>query len=318
MRAAPAARFASLGRAGAPALFPFFVWRGCPQPRTLAERARRRPRTSVDQRWEPGYKRGVLRLQSFIERFRFTLTALVVSTLPESVKRSGWPSAYASAAAHAFGGWVEALASAGLFGIGFLRYVSSFVQSTGWTYLSKKPGTLGYGDFFGTGALGYVSYLVTPVAWVTLYCLAEGILRALDAAYSERMLGMAFVAVPWRGALALRKAVGRRQLVSRLGPERPDEVAGSGGSAVALTIYTAREKPWVENQVLEYGGEFYRSVGKRIVERAGHHAYRYDFRHLEPGEVIRGVLLRYPPEEEAPPGTNARGADHGDLGKPAR
>ncbi len=153
---------------------------------------------------------------------------------------------------------------------------------------------------------------------LTLYCFAEGILRALDAAYSERMLGMAFVALPWRGALALSKAVGRRRLESRLGPERPDEVVVSGGSAVALTIYAAREKPWAENQILEHEGEFYRSVGKRIVERGGYHAYRYDFRHLEPGEVIRGVLLRYLPEEEAPPRTNARGADHGDLGKPAR
>jgi len=257
-------------------------------------------------------------LRDFLARLRFTLTALVVSTFPESVKRTGWPSAYASAAAHAFGGWVEALASAGLFGIGFLRYVSDFVQSTGWTYLSKKPGTLGYGDFFGMGALGYVSYLFTPVAWVTLYCFAEGILRALDAAYSERMLGMAFVALPWRGALAAKRALGRRRLESRLGPERPDEVVVSGGPVVALTIYVAREKLWVENQVLEYGGEFYRSVGKHIVERGGHHAYRYDFRHLEPSEVIRGVLLRYPPEEEAPPGTNARGLDHGDTGKPAR
>ena len=261
----------------------------------------------------------MLRLQSFIERLRFTLTALVVSTFPESVKRSGWPSAYASAAAHAFGGWVEALASAGLFGIGFLSYVSGFVQSTGWTYLSKKPGTLGYGDFFGTGALGYVSYLVTPVAWVTLYCFAEGILRALDAAYSERMLGMAFVAVPWRGALALSKAVGRRRLESRLGPERPDEVVlGKAGESVALTVFAAREKSWADYQVIEYTGDFYEAVGKRIVERGGYHAYRYDFRHLEPGEVIRGVLLRYLPEEEAPPRMNARGADHGDLGKPAR
>ena len=258
-------------------------------------------------------------LKDFLARLRFTLTALVVSTFPESVKRSGWPSAYASAAAHAFGGWVEALASAGLFGIGFLRYVSGFVQSTGWTYLSKKPGTLGYGDFFGMGALGYVSYLVTPVAWVTLYCFAEGILRALDAAFSERMLGMAFVALPWRGALAVKKVIRRRRHENLLGPDRPDEVVlGKAGASVALTVFAAREMPWADYQVIEYAGDFYRSVSKRIVERGGYHAYRYDFRHLEPGEVIRGVLLRYPPNEEAPPGTSARGADHGALGKPGR
>src|SRR3972149_8254460 len=92
------------------------------------------------------------------------------------------------------------------------------------------------------GALGYVSYLFTPVAWVTLYCFAEGILRALDAAYSERMLGMAFVALPWRGALAAKRALGRRRLESRLGPERPDEGVVRGGSAGGRTGSQARGK----------------------------------------------------------------------------
>lgn len=267
----------------------------------------------------PGRERGERALQSFFERLRFTLVALVVSTFPESVKRSGWPSVYASAAAHAFGGWVEALASAGLFGIGFLRYVSDFVQSTGWTYLSKKPGTLGYGDFFGMGALGYVSYLFTPVAWVTLYCFVEGILRALDAALSERMLGMAFVAVPWRGVLALRKAVGHRRLETRLGPERPDEViVGKAGAPVALTVFAAREKPWTDYQVIEYAGDFYEAVGKSLVERDRHHAYRYEFRHLEHRDIIRGTLVRYPPEEPAPPGAHARRGGEGTSGGTGR
>lgn len=274
---------------------------------------------SVDRPREPGYKRDVPLLKDFLARLRFTLIALVVSTFPESVKGSGWPAAYASAGAHAFGGWVETLASAGLFGIGFLRHVSDFVQSTGWTYLSKKPGTLGYGDFFGTGALGYASYLVTPVAWVTLYCFVEGILRALDAVYSERMLGMAFVAVPWRGALALSKAVGRRQLESRLGPERPDEViVGNTDAPVALTIFAAREKPWADYQVIEYAGDFYEAIGKRLVARGGHNAYRYEFRHLEHGDIIRGVLLRYPPEEPGEPEQVARRGDEGSSEKPAR
>jgi hypothetical protein len=258
-------------------------------------------------------------LQGFLERFRFTVIALVVSTFPESAKRSGWPSAYASAAAHAFGGWVEALASAGLFGIGFLRYVSGFVQGPGGTYLMQKPGSLTYGDFFGMGALGYVSYLVTPVAWVTLYCFVEGILRALDAAYSERMLGMAFLAVPWRGALALSRAIGWRRLEGRLGPERQDEVVmGKADASVALTIFAAREKPWTDFQVIEYKGDFYEAVGKRLVERGGHHAYRYEFRHLEHGDIIRGPLVRYPPEAPSAPDTQARRGGEGTSGKVGR
>jgi len=259
----------------------------------------------VDRPWEPGYKRyvppvparSVTALQHFLERLRFTLVALVVSTFPESVKCSGWPAAYASAAAHAFGGWVESLAAAGLFGIGFLRYVTSFGRSTGWTYLSNVP-TSTVWDWRGVGLIGFLSYLLTPVAWVTLFCFVEGILRALDAAFSERMLGMAFVALPWRGALAVKALIRRRRHESRLGPDRPDEVVVGDGPVVALTMFVAREKPWADNQVLEYEGGFYRAVSKRIVDRGGYHAYRYDFRRLGPGEVIRGVLLSYPPDED--------------------
>jgi len=254
-------------------------------------------------------------LQHFLERLRFTLIALVVSTFPESVKRNGWPAAYASAAAHAFGGWVESLAAAGLFGIGFLRYVNGFTQSTGWTYLSKKPGTLTYGDFFGMGALGYVSYLFTPVAWVTAFCVVEGVLRALDAAYSERMLGMAFVALPWRAALAVKALIGRRQLETRLGPDRPDEVIVERADArAALTIFAAREKLWTDYQVIEFAGDFYEAIGKRVVARGGHYAYRYEFRHLEHGDIIRGTLVRYPPEAPNAPDTQARRGGEGTPG----
>jgi hypothetical protein len=267
----------------------------------------------------PALKHAQRAWQGFLERLRFTLVALVVSAFPESVKRSGWPCAYASAAAHAFGGWVESLAAAGLFGIGFLRYVSGFVQGPGGTYLTQKPGTLTYGDFFGTGALGYVSYLFTPVAWVTVFCVVEGLLRALDAAYSERMLGMAFVALPWRAVVAAKGMIGRKRNVSRLGPDRPDEViVGKAGAPVALTIFAAREKPWADYQVIEYSGDFYEAIGKRVVERGGYHAYRYDFRHLDHGDVIRGVLFHFPPDDAPPTGTSARGQAPGDPCKPGR
>jgi hypothetical protein len=59
--------------------------------------------------------------------------------------------------------------------------------------------------------------------------------------------------------------------------------------------------------VIEVEGDFYEAVGKRLVERGGHHAYRYDFRHLDHGEVIRGMLLQYPPAAPGAPDTQARG-----------
>ncbi len=269
-------------------------------------------------RWAD-YKRCVTLLQGFLERIKFTLTALVVSTFPEDVKRTGWPSVYASVAAHAFAGWVEALSFAGLFGVGFLRYVNGFMEGPGWLYLRNKPGSLGYGDFFGMGALGYVSYLVTPVAWVTLYCFAEGIVRALEAAYSQRMPGMALVALPWRAMRAVRKTTRRRRLEEMLGPDRPDEVVmGKPGSPAALTIYAAREKPWSDYQVLEYAGDFYESIGVRLVGRGFHHVYRYEFRRLDPGDIIRGVLVCYEPGGCPAPAGRAREQTPGGAGNAGR
>ena len=225
------------------------------------------------------------------------MAALAVSALPERAKRDGWPRAHASVAAHVVSGWVEMSASAAIFVLGFLRYCERFTQTAGWTYVSHKP-TLTYGDFTGVGLIGYLSYLLTPLAWVTVWCFGEGILRALDAALSSRMLGMAMVVVPWRLAEAVRREAGRRTLLARLGPERPDEVAeGESGSGSDLVVFAGREKPWIQNQIIEYREEFFRLARRRLVRRGEHSAFRYDFRRLDHGEVIRGVLVRYGPEK---------------------
>ena len=105
---------------------------------------------------------------------------------------------------------------------------------------------------------------------------------------------MALVVVPWRLAEAVRREAGRRTLLARLGPERPDEVAEDGsGSGSDLVVFAGREKPWLQNQVIEYREEFFRLARRRLVKRGEHSAYRYDFRRLDHGEVIRGVLVRY-------------------------
>ena len=282
----------------------------------IAADPRRLPAKPVDPVAGGVYKRDVPSfrvkaapvLQDFLARMQFTLVSLVVSTFPERAKRDGWPAHYASAAAHAFSGWVEVLISVGLFGVGFLGYVGRFVEGPGWTYVSRQP-TLTYGDFFGMGALGYVSYLFTPISLVTLYCIAEGLVRGLDSAFSDRMVGVAFVAVPWRIVGRVRRLSARRRLAELLGPERPDQVVtGEAGSGSALVIFSAREKPWSERQVLEYQDDFYAVAGRRLVPHGPHHAYRYDLRRLEPAEVIRGALLRYAPGGPAVVATSEAGA----------
>ncbi|MBZ5590112.1 MAG: hypothetical protein LAO05_16275 [Acidobacteriia bacterium] len=244
-----------------------------------------------------------------LEWVRFATAALAVSTFPERAKRTGWPSFYASVAAHIVSGWIETLLSATLFIMGFLRFGERFNHGAGWTYVSHKP-SLTYGDFFGVGIIGYLSYLLTPFAWITVWCFGEGIVRALDAALSSRMLGMALVVLPWRAAGAIERAQARRTLLAKLGPERPDEVADGGpGSAVALVVFASREKPWAGNQVIEYRREFFRAVGKRLERRGDHFAFRYDFCRLDHGEVIRGVLERYEPDKVPARAADPAGTD---------
>lgn len=238
----------------------------------------------------PSSKRGAV---GWVE---FSLTALVVSAFPEKSKREGWSSFYASPAAHVVSGWVETFLSAALFIMGMLLYVAAFNRGAGWTYVVHQP-TLSYGDFFGVGALGYLSFMMTPVAWVTVYCFGEGIVRALDAAISERMLGMALVVLPWRAIAAATRGRKRVRELMMLGPDRPDEVVLWEGSGVALTVLASRRKPWTSRQVIEYRGEFFRLLGVELARQGGHGAFRYDFQHLTPGEVIRGALVRYAPGE---------------------
>ncbi len=237
------------------------------------------------------------RLLQIVERVRFAAVALAVSVIPEGAKRRGRPAAYASVAAHAVSGWVEMAAAAAVFVIGMLEYGDRFNSSVGWKYVSSRP-TLTYGDFFGVGAIGYLSFLLTPLAWVTVWCFGEGIVRGLDAAISSRMLGMALVALPWRAGAAHGRLRARRGTLAMLGPERPDEVVpGAPGSRSALVVWASREKPWSETQVVAFRGEFYALVDRRLVPHGDRHAYRYDFRPLEPGELIRGALVHVGPEE---------------------
>lgn len=155
--------------------------------------------------------------------------------------------------------------------------------------------TLTPGDFLGVGALGYLSYMLTPVAWVTVYCFGEGIVRALDAAISERMLGMALAVLPWRAVEAATRGRQRARELTMLGPDRPDEVVVWEGSPVALTVFASRRKPWASHQVIEHHGEFFRLLAVTMARQGGHGAFRYDFGHLESREVIRGAPLLYAP-----------------------
>jgi len=237
----------------------------------------------------------VLHLLRPLRQLGVLLVAFAVSVVPERAKRSGPLAAWASPGVHVLSGVVESLVAGGLFVVGLLRAVGLFSHGPGWVYLTNRD-SLGYHDFFAVGALGYLTYLLHPLTLLLVYCYGEGIVRALDAVYHERMPGLGVVALAWRGAEAATAAARRARRRSLLGPPRPDEVVEPARSPLGmLEIYSVEDRPWSDVQIVEYRGEFFQLASRDLVERGAHHAWRYLLHRLDDNEVIRGAIVRYPP-----------------------
>lgn len=222
------------------------------------------------------------------------LVALVVSVAPERAKRSGPLAPWANPGVHILSGVIEALAAGLLFVLGMLRAVGVFARGPGWLYLTQ-PGTTTIDEWFAIGALGYLNYLLHPVSLLLVYCYGEGIVRALEAVYHERMPGLGVVAVVWRGVEISTAWVRRARRAALIGPSRPDEVVEPERSALGmLEIYSVEDRPWSDVQVVEYRGEFFQLASKDVIERGSHHAFRYLLHRLADNEVIRGAIIRYP------------------------
>jgi hypothetical protein len=231
--------------------------------------------------------------EAALERARFTVISLAITVLPERVKADGWLAGYTSVAMHIVSGAVESVVAVAVFIVGMISAVSGFARGAGWTYLSNR-GSTQIGEWFAMGALGFFSYLVRPRSLLLLYCYAEGLVRILEAVFSARMLGVALIALPWRGVRWTAGRLERAHTAALLGPRRADEVVRPADSrSRLLEIYSCVEKPWSEVQVIEFDGGFFQLTGKRLVARGAHHAWRYLFAELHPGNVIRGVLVRY-------------------------
>ena len=249
-----------------------------------------------------GYKRGVSASYD-LDRVTEALISFAIAVLPERVKSEGRLAFFLSPAAHVASGAVETAVCAGLFINGMIGYVQAFNAGPGLAYLQSRP-SLTMGDFFGMGALAYLSYLVRPTSLLLVYCFGEGIARALHAAIWEGVPGIALIAVPWRLARRLRRAVEQANVTSLLGPARPDEIVPATASRSRLfEVYSFEDKPWSEYQIVEHEGSFYQLATRRLVRRGEYHAYRYQFHPLEQREVIRGtiVTLSGQQEEAAPP-----------------
>jgi hypothetical protein len=251
-------------------------------------------RTVFDTRPGPDYKRPVPTAVNLWNRFVFATAAMAITVLPERVKSHDRLQPYVSTVAHVLSAYVEVVLATGLFVWGMISWVSRFSHGAGWTYLTSQPG-LGYNDFFAVGALGYLSYLFRPTTWLILYCFAEGIVRALEAAFWDRPVGLGVVSVGWRVATWAHSSARRRPLATLIGPPRPDEIVLPTQSRRGLLeIYSVEEKPWSDYQEVELDEEFYQLATRQVVPHGPHHAWRYQLHRMEPSDVLRGAIVRLP------------------------
>lgn len=236
---------------------------------------------------------------------------MAITVLPERVKSRDRLQPYVSTVAHVLSAYLEVALAAGLFVWGMISWVSGFSHGAGWTYLTSQP-TLGYGDFFAMGALGYISYLFRPTTWLILYCFAEGVVRALEAAFWDRPVGLGFVSLGWRVATWARTFARHRRLVTLIGPPRPDEIVRPARTRSGLLeIYSVEEKPWSDYQVVELDEEFYQLATRQVVPHGPHHAWRYQLHRMETSEVLRGAIVHLAtPGPVAPDSERAR-TEHG-------
>jgi hypothetical protein len=233
------------------------------------------------------------------------VVGFAIAVLPERLKQEDRWAPFATPSAHVASGLAEIALCAALFIVGMISYVTAFSGGPGTTYLVSRP-SLNYGDFFGMGILGFLSYLIRPTSLLLLYCFGEGILRALEAAVWERMLGIALISVPWRLVLRARRAAERAETAALLGPPRPDEIVPSEQSRSHLfEVYSFEVKPWSDYQVVEHEGRFYVLATRTMVPHGAYHAYRYQFHPLEEREVIRGTIVNLTP---SPPRDTAAAA----------
>lgn len=245
------------------------------------------------------------------ERLVFVTVAMAITVLPERVKSHDRLQPYVSTVAHVLSAYLEVVLAAGFFTWGMISWVSSFSHGAGWTYLTSQP-SLGYGDFFAMGALGYVSYLFRPTTWLILYCFAEGIVRALEAAFWDRPVGLGFVSLGWRLVTWARTSARRQHLATLLGPSRQDEIVRPTHTRSGLLeIYSVQEKPWSDYQVVELDEEFYQLATRQVVPHGLHHAWRYQLHRMETSDVLRGAIVRLSPPGPAATDTARARAESG-------
>jgi len=220
------------------------------------------------------------------------LVAFAAAPLPEPFKRR-WGDLLLRADAHVVSGVVEALTGLAVFAFGARPFLRDFTETWGTRYVTSKP-QFDTGELMGIGVMGLIAYLFTPTPWIALFHLFEGAVRAVEAATTGRCRGMAVLAVPYLAVVRGARAFRLLDLERKLGPARPDKVSLEGEPGKrTLELVTGDARLFGRGQILRYDGELYVQTSHALVKMGDHHRFRYRFRELFPGEIVRGEVFDY-------------------------
>jgi len=231
---------------------------------------------------------GILKFAAAVISF---VLAFLVALLPKRIQEQEPFSGFQSTVAHVLSGILESALALVLFVYGYDHFVGGFSLATS-SAIAELPASIHVSEaqMRGMGVLGFVLYLLHPVAIISLYLFSEGIVRACAASIAEELHGIGIFWVIDRIALFVRAkwqgAIRRRQL----GPDEPDSIFRDEASD-SLILTSIADKDWREHQVARYGADFYILSTKNFVRWDRYYRYRYTFRHMLPGEIIRGTVV---------------------------
>ena len=219
--------------------------------------------------------------------------AFLIALLPERTKEQEPFSAFKSTGAHVLSGFSECVFALILFVYGYDRFVGELSLQVSSALAAEGAQKIPEAQMRTMGVGGYVLYLFHPMALISFYVCAEGIVRSNAARLSGRCHGISIFWAIHRIVAFVRSK--RRQVVLReqLGPYELDACFKDKASG-ALVITSVEDKDWRERQVVQYRDDFYALSTRDFVRRGKYFRYRYTFRHMHPGEIIRGRLVVIP------------------------
>jgi hypothetical protein len=209
-----------------------------------------------------------------------------VSLLPERMKEHPRLQGLAGTGLHIASGLSEMAVGAVLWARGFLPHLEAYNSA-----MFAAAGAAG--EIRGLGIFGVVDYVAQPLSLLYTYLVVEGVLRTFVTIFARRCLGVAPLGLLYRafgGTLGFLEKEERRGL---RGPMAPDRVFTAGEEQEILEIQSWAPKDWSDRQILEYGNEFYIMTDNKFALAGLHYRYRYRFRKLQPGEIIRGSVVKY-------------------------